>query len=113
MPQREQEVGAEPRIAAAIAMQFGGDALLYQAFAATCAVQFAVDRAAGRVACETGDLADLRRLAHNLKSALGLLGHDRASSLAARIEERAAAGDLHSACMSWKSLDAALLRLEA
>ena len=113
MPQREPDVDAEPNVAAAIAMQFGGDAGLYRAYAATCAVQFGVDRAAGQVACETGALPDLRRLAHNLKSALGLLGHDRASSLAAHIEERAAAGDLSSACMSWRALDAALLRLEA
>ncbi len=110
---REQDAGAQPGVAAAIAMQFGGDAVLYQAFAATCAAQFGVDRAAGQVACETGNLSDLRRLAHNLKSALSLLGHDRASSLAARTEERAAAGDLHSASVSWRSLDSALLRLEA
>jgi hypothetical protein len=113
MPQREPDVDAEPNVAAAIAIQFGGDAALYRAYAATCAVQFGVDRAVGQVACETGELPDLRRLAHNLKSALGLLGHDRASSLAAHIEERAAAGDLNSACMSWRALDAALLRLEA
>ena len=113
MPKREQDADVEPSVAAAIAMQFGGDAVLYRAFAATCAVQFGVDRAAGLAACETGDLPDLRRLAHNLKSALGLLGHDHASSLAAHIEERAAAGDLHAACMAWRSLDAALLRLEA
>ena len=113
MPEREQDADAEPGVAAAIAMQFDGDAVLYRAYAATCAVQFGVDRAAGQVACETGDLPDLRRLAHNLKSALGLLGHGRASSLAAHIEERAAAVDLSSACMSWRVLDDALLRLEA
>ena len=113
MPQHDQDADVDAGVASAIATQFGGDAVLYHAYAATCAVQFVADRAAGRAACVAGDLSALRLLAHNLKSALGLLGHDRASSVAAHIEERAGAGDLHAARLSWRSLEAALSRLEA
>jgi len=99
---------AEPGVAAVVAARFGGDAALYHAFAAACAEQFALDVVAGRAACAAGDLAVLRRLAHNLKSALSLLGRDAASSLAAQVEAQAATGDADSAGLSWRALDTAL-----
>jgi len=83
MPQHDQDADVDAGVAAAIATQFGGDAVLYHAYAATCTVQFVVDRAAGRAACVAGDLSALRLLAHNLKSALGL---------------RSGAGPLESRC---------------
>jgi hypothetical protein len=101
------------RVAAAIATRFDGDAALYRAFAASCMVQFALDAAAGQLACEASDLAGLGKLGHNLKSALYLLGHDGLSDLAAHVEVQAAAGDLPSACQSWHSLQPDLLRLKA
>ena len=101
----------EPDVAAAIALQFEGDAALYWAFAQNCATQFALDAVAGQLACEAGDVAGLRRLAHNLTSALIMLGHGAVSDLASRVEEQAAAGDLDSARASWRSLRSALLRL--
>jgi len=104
---------SEPRVAAAIATRFDGNATLYRAFAATCALQFALDAAAGQLACEAGDLTGLRKLAHNLKSALHMLGHDSMSDLAAHVEDQAAAGDLCPACNSWYPLQTALLRLKA
>jgi HPt (histidine-containing phosphotransfer) domain-containing protein len=110
--QRGHDAEFEPGVAAAIAMHFGGDAALYQAFAATCAAQFALDAVAGQLACEVGDLSGLRRLSHNLKSALIVLGHDDVSELAARVEEQATVGDLRSACASWRSLHAAMLLLK-
>lgn len=110
---REPDAELEPGVAEAIAKRFGGDAALYQEFAAACAVQFEVDAAAGQVACKAADLSRLRRLAHNLKSALQMLGHERASELAALVEERAAACDLESACTSWNSLYPALWQLKA
>ena len=101
----------EPGMANAIATRFGGDAALYREFAADCAAQFALDVVAGRAACEARDLSRLRRLAHDLKSALTLLGHDGASSLAALVEGQAAAGEVDSARLSWQSLDTLLTRL--
>jgi HPt (histidine-containing phosphotransfer) domain-containing protein len=111
-PQREQEAAVEPDVASAIALQFDGDADLYHAFAATCAEQFALDAIAGEAACEAGDASALRRLTHNLKSALIMLGHGAASDLASLVEEQAAAGDLDSAIASWRSLRVALLRMK-
>ena len=103
----------EPLIAEVIAARFDGDAALYRAFAATCALQFALDAAAGQLACEAEDMAGLRRLAHDLKSALHMLGHDSLSDLAAQVEDQAAASDLRAACKSWYLLHCALLRLKA
>src|SRR5258706_2470734 len=109
--QHEQGTDLEPGVAAAIALQFDGDAALYRAFAQSCATQFALDAMAGQVACEAGDMSGLRRLAHNLKSALIMLGHGGVSDLASLVEDQAASGDLDSARASWRSLHAALLRL--
>lgn len=98
----------EPCVAAVVAGRFGGDEALYREFAAVCAEQFALDVVVGRAACAAGDLPALRRLAHDLKSALNLLGRDSASCLAASMETQAASGDLDSASRSWRALDDAL-----
>ncbi|MEQ1683192.1 MAG: Hpt domain-containing protein [Burkholderiaceae bacterium] len=99
--------------AAAIVEHFDGDAALYDAFAASCAGQFATDAAAGQSACETGDLQALGALAHNLKSALLMLGHTELSDLAARVDMLAAACDLASARVPWRALLAGLVRLQS
>jgi len=109
-PQRAQGI-LDPGVASAIALQFDGDAAMYQAFAATCATQFTLDAMAGEAACATGDVSGLCRLTHNLKSALNLLGRGAVSDLASLVEKQAAAGDLDSACASWRSLHAALLAM--
>ena len=101
-----------PGVRAAIANNFDGDAQLYRAFAASCAAQFAHDISAGRAGCDAGDLAALRRLAHNLKSALTMLGHDELFAVAQKLESEAAAGDLPSAKVSWHELRAELSRLQ-
>jgi hypothetical protein len=101
----------DPGVASAIALHFDGDSALYQAFAAACATQFVLDALAGQAASEAGDLPGLRRLAHNLKSALTMLGRGDACDLASLVEVQAAAGDLGPACASWDSLHSALLRL--
>jgi len=110
-PQSGQDEFFEQDVAAAIALRFDGDAALYHAFALDCAAQFAVDAAAGEAACQDGDLPALRRLAHNLKSALLMLGHEAMSHLAAEVEEQAAQGDRHGALASWRGLHRHLLRL--
>jgi HPt (histidine-containing phosphotransfer) domain-containing protein len=106
--QRQQSSNVPPSVRAAIANNFDGDAQLYQAFAASCAVQFAHDLSAGQADCDAGDLPALRRLAHNLKSALTMLGHDELFAVAQTLERQAAAGDLPSARASWRVLRAQL-----
>ena len=106
--QRQQPSNVPPGVRAAIANNFDGDARLYQEFAAACAAQFAQDISTGQADCDIGDLPALRRLAHNLKSALIMLGHDELFNLAAGLETQAAAGDLPSAQAAWRMLRAAL-----
>jgi CheY-like chemotaxis protein len=90
--------------AQAAAAHFGGDVALFRAFRDGCLAQFPLDRAAGDAACAAGDTAALRRVAHNLKSVLRLLGHDPASRLAARLEQSAADADAVTAKALWASL---------
>lgn len=90
--------------AQAAAAHFGGDLALFRAFRAGCLPQFALDRAAGDAACTAGDGAALRRVAHNLKSVLRLLGHEPASRLAARLETAAADADTVTSRTLWASL---------
>ena len=103
---RSSSVPAGVRVA--IAKNFDGDAQLYQAFADSCATQFAQDVLIGEASCDVGDLPALCRLAHNLKSALTMLGHEDLCNLAAGLEAQSAAGDLPSAQASWRVLRAAL-----
>ena len=84
-------------VAAAIADNFAGDEMLYAAFAVECERQFAADAEAGDAAGAAGDLATLRRLAHNVKSALRMIGRLALSAGAAEVEQLAAAGDLPAA----------------
>jgi len=113
MATRHRELAdPSPGVRAAIANNFDGDAQLYLAFAASCAAQFARDVSAGQSGCDAGDLAALRGLAHNLKSALTMLGHDELSAVAQKLESEAAAGDLPSAKASWRELRTGLSRLQ-
>ncbi len=110
--QHREFANSSPGVRAAIANNFDGDAQLYRAFAASCAEQFARDVSLGQAGFDAGDLAALRRLAHNLKSALTMLGHDELFAVAQKLESEAAAGDLLSAKMSWRELRAELSRLQ-
>jgi len=111
--QRQQSSNVPPTVRAAIAENFDGDAQLYQAFAAACAAQFAQDVSIGQAGCDVGDLPALRRLAHNLKSALTMLGHDDLFAVAQSLESQAAAGDLLSAEASWRVLRTELSRWQS
>lgn len=95
---------AERQRAAVVAAHFAGDAQLHAAFAAACDQQFAVDAPAGDRFAAGGDLASLGRLAHNLHSALTMLGHRRAGGHAARVEQHCAAGSLPRSRSAWKRL---------
>jgi hypothetical protein len=95
---------AATRAATAVAAHFGGDAGLYQAFATACAEQFPHDAARGDAAAAAGDLPTLRRLAHDLGSALHLLACDDAQRLASDTERAAESGELDAARCGWSRL---------
>ncbi|WP_423597259.1 Hpt domain-containing response regulator [Roseateles sp. MS654] len=102
---------------AAVEQYFGGNAALYQAFLARCRVQFPLDIAAGRLACEQGDHVKIRHLAHSLKSVLLTLGHPEAAAVAKQLElDAQQAGDGRedaSAAIraAWPRLEDALAQL--
>ncbi len=102
---------------AAIEQYFGGNAALYQAFLARCRVQFPLDIATGRAACESGDHVKMRHLAHSLKSVLLTLGHTDAAGVARQLEldaQDAAHGSedaLAAVRAAWPTLEEALARL--
>lgn len=107
-PRSGLEWPTEAAVQAAVAEQFDGDAALYRSFANECEDQFKLDAAAGDRACASGDLIALRRLAHNLKAALRMLGHASASALASELEEQARVGNGMLAQRSWRELHSAL-----
>lgn len=106
------EDGADVESRRAIELHFGGDASLYAAFRAAALGQFAADVQAAEAALAAADVASLRRVAHNLKSALRLLGHDAPSELARRLEALAADGAAAARlAAAWQPLGEAVRRL--
>jgi len=97
--------GARP----AVSSYFGGDAALFHSYRASCFAQLPDDVALGENLLAARDAAALRRLAHNLKSVLGLLGHEQASGLAQTLEQACLASDWAGATDAWRQLGAALL----
>jgi len=94
---------------AAVSSYFGGDAALFHSYRASCLAQLPDDVALGENLLAARDAAALRRLAHNLKSVLRLLGHEQASGLAQTLEQACLAGDWVGATDAWRQLGAALL----
>nr|WP_316642728.1 response regulator [uncultured Roseateles sp.] len=94
-----------------VSSHFGGNLPLYQAFRASCLLQFAHDLHAGDQACEQTDAQALRRLAHSLKSVLESLGHSNAAALARALETRADQGDWALALPLWNALRSSLQAL--
>lgn len=102
-----------PAAADPVAAFFGGNAALFEAFRASCRLQFGADLAAGDAALAARDLAALRRLAHSLKSVLLTLGHEAAHREALALETLAHAGDAPRAAAGWQALRARLAELAA
>jgi HPt (histidine-containing phosphotransfer) domain-containing protein len=102
---------SEDRVASAIANGFGGDAELYHTFVADCRAQFDRDLRAGESAFAARDVSAIGQLAHNLRSALTLLGHAPLGELAGEVERHAKAGDWHSLVDPWECLVDALQAL--
>lgn len=102
---------------AAIEQYFGNNTALYQAFLARCRIQFPLDIAIGRRACEQGEHVKLRHLAHSLKSVLLTLGHTEAAAVARQLEldaQQAAEGSDTAAAAAraaWPKVEDALARL--
>ncbi|MFZ4626006.1 MAG: Hpt domain-containing protein, partial [Rhodoferax sp.] len=89
---------------AAMDRYFKGSASLYQAFLNAGVAQFPNDMAAIEIAMTSQDSAALRRQAHNLKSALGMLGFEAQKQQALRLELAASEGDWFAATVAWQSL---------
>ncbi|MBK9442837.1 MAG: Hpt domain-containing protein [Comamonadaceae bacterium] len=83
---------------------FKGSASLYQAFLKAGMAQFPNDVAAIEMAMASQDSAALRRQAHSLKTALGMLGFEAQKQQALKLELAAFEGDWPAATMAWHSL---------
>jgi hypothetical protein len=98
---------------AVIERLFGGNATLFASFKAMTVAQFEVDASAGEAALAAGNAAALRRIAHNVKPALVLLGDDDGAARAQALERACVAAALPPAqeCQAlWAPLRRALLR---
>ncbi len=84
----------------AIDDHFGGQAALFDEFLASCLAQLPADIEAGDQACATHDTGALRRVAHNLKSVLQLIGSTEGHAMARRLEHAAAEGQAFAAMTS-------------
>ncbi|WP_287966404.1 response regulator [Diaphorobacter sp.] len=91
---------------------FAGNRALYAAYRTACVARFAQDVEQADEALRTGDVQSLRRVVHNLKSVLRMLGHGALSARAAAIEEAACHGS-PAAQQQWPLLRAALRQLAA
>lgn len=87
-----------------VAQYFGGNQALYAAYRQSCMGPLAQDVAAGDHAVQEGDWEALRRVAHNLKSALALLGQEQAALVARATEEHAAQRAVVQAHAGWEQL---------
>lgn len=85
---------------------FGGNRQLFEAYRQACLAQFPQDLRDGDAAVRAQDAVVLRRVAHNLKSVLVMLGDARAAQWARDTEERAADRELESMHAGWLRLKA-------
>ena len=104
LPGRSDELAATSRF-------FQGDAALFRAYREASRGQLRRDVAQGDAWCAEGDAGAMRRLAHSLKSAVGLLGAAPLSAQCAEIEKAARDGRLDEVRRLWHPVREALLRL--
>lgn len=101
-----------PRISAtqrerAIEDHFGGRSSLFDEFFASCVTQLPGDLRAGDAACAGRDAGALRRVAHNLKSVLQLMGSMPGHVMARQLEQAVVADEAFPALASrWRCLHA-------
>lgn len=87
---------------------FKGSHSLHNAFRLSCISQFPCDMKVIGVAIESGDADAIRRHAHNLKSALAMLGLETLENQALKLELAAYDGDMSAAALAWHGLEADL-----
>lgn len=106
--QDAQTLGHGPSLPAAgtdlVAEFFAGNQSLFDAYRSTCLEQLPKDLQEGDQALRAGDVATLERVAHNLKSALALLGWSYAAELARDTENAAAQAALAPMRANWQRL---------
>ena len=90
---------------------FKGSQALYQAFKHASLQQFPMDMAAIEAVFAANDSEALRRHAHNLKSALGMLGFEVQKQQALALELAALGADWPAAATAWSSLRIDLIEL--
>lgn len=87
-----------------VAEFFCGNQDMYEAYRSACLAQFPKDLNEGDQAVRASDAPALRRVAHNLKSALSMLGWEHAAQLARSTENHAAQGMIEPMRASWQRL---------
>ncbi|RZL43565.1 MAG: response regulator [Variovorax sp.] len=101
----------------AIEEHFGGRSSLFDAFFVDCMEQLPDDLGAGDAACASRDVDALRRVAHNLKSVLQLMGSTEGHAMARQLEQATLADRAFETLQShWRCLHAhvdALCRAQA
>lgn len=97
----------------AIERFFNGVPSLYHAFRNSSMNQFPVDIDAIEVAIKFSDWETLRRTAHNLKSALNMLGFESQAQHALKLELSAFDGDQLATALNWHTLGSDLRQLVA
>ncbi|MES2187147.1 MAG: response regulator [Pseudomonadota bacterium] len=107
----ESVPGVSARETYAAERYFDGNTALFSTYAAGCREQFARDVLAGDRAWLGDDLAELRRLAHSLKTVLLMLGYDHEASMARMLDEAAAVDDGQEAYRLWDLLRNALKKI--
>lgn len=90
---------------------FAGNAELFRAYRQSCLVQFSQDVQEGDAACEIKNLATLRRVSHNLKSVLRMLGYPAWSAMAEALEQHCEAGLGAEASAGWPALRGHVVQL--
>ena len=86
-----------------------GDRALLTAFRAACLTQFALDVREGDAHLVSRDARGLRRLAHNLRSVLAVLGEPVASACASRLEDMLLGNDWPASEATWTVMRTHLL----
>ena len=88
----------------ALAKFFHGNRALYDAFRAGCLTQFPLDARMVEQGLRAGDAGLVRRVAHNIKSALTMLGQDALATVALQLELAAQHNLLAEAATAWPVL---------
>jgi CheY-like chemotaxis protein len=96
---------------AAVQSHFGGDQALFLRYRASCLAQFPLDLSHAATAVAQRDAAGLRRIGHNLKSVLRMIGHAELAAEAEALDQAAAGTDWAATQIAHGRLAAGMARL--